>query len=269
MKRIIALALLIGLLFRLDAANAQIYEPFSQWRVDASLPLQFNTNSLLTPTNSQSDFFTSPYLKLSALGTLDSTTSYSVYVNGGPDAFARVQTANDALAVAGGKFQKTFRNFAVGAIYERALVYDGVFRSLLYQANDFSGYVGYGYDNGAGLTIKPSFLTTYRSADVSSAERFSYTLKADIQQNLTKNVLVFFTPKLKYLAYTAGISSGKRNTDPSILGGLTYNISDDLSLTASVEYDRQWSNVAGNNFANTIFLLSADFGHTYELRALK
>ena len=44
---------------------------FDAFQVDASLPLQFSTNTLLTPTNARSDFWSSPSLKLTALGSLE------------------------------------------------------------------------------------------------------------------------------------------------------------------------------------------------------
>src|SRR5260221_11289501 len=99
-------------LFDATSASGQTYEPFSKLRVDASLPLQWNTNSLLTPTNALSDFFVSPSAKLSFLGNLDPTLSYRVYVAGNPDVYTRIRPADDGVATIGGRFDKTFGNFS-------------------------------------------------------------------------------------------------------------------------------------------------------------
>ncbi|WP_316181181.1 hypothetical protein [Bradyrhizobium sp. SZCCHNRI1009] len=126
---------------------------FSAWQLDASLPLQFGANSLLAPVYSQSDLFVSPSLKLSALGELDQTTTLSIYATGGPDAFTRVRISDDGWATTGGNIQKAFGKFGVGAIYEHSLIYDGVFRTLLFQANDFSAFAGYKYASSSKLTV--------------------------------------------------------------------------------------------------------------------
>jgi hypothetical protein len=251
------------LLIGVGPTFAQSYVPFSSVRIDASFPLQYSTNSLLSSSGFRSDAYISPYFKLSALGEVNSTTSYSIYASGGPDIFSRIQTANDALATLGGKFQRQFGDFAVGAIYEHGLIYDGVFKTLLFQADDFTAYAGYKYSNDTGLTVKPSISAAYRLSDQASAQRFLATLKAELQQSLTKELSLFLTPKLRYYAFTDGISVGRRDTRPSILGGFTYSINDDVSVTTSAEYDRRWSNVTGKDFQNFVFLVSLDYGHTF------
>jgi hypothetical protein len=263
MKKTFALTAMLIALSKSTFVYGQSLEPFSQFQIDASLPLQFNTNSLITTTNSQSDFFASPFLKLSTLGNLSPTLSYSIYASTAPDAYARVKAADDAAAIVGGKIVKAICDYKIGAIYEHSLTYDGVFRSLLFQADDFSGFVGYAHKNAAGFTFAPSAMTTYRAADLASAERVVVTVKAEMQQDLTKSLSAFLTPKIRYYGYTAGTASGRRDTYPSLLGGLTYAADKDWGVTASVEYDQRWSNVLSANFTNTIFLLSLDFTHTY------
>ena len=52
---------------------------------------------------------------------------------------------------------------------------------------------------------------------------------------------------------------------PSALIELDYSLNKDVTLGASIEFDRQWSNRATSNFTNVIFLVSATFGHRYDL----
>jgi len=248
-------------------ASAQTNEPFSQWRIDASLPLQFGTNSLLTQTNSRSDLFVSPSAKLSALGDLDKTTSYSIYAAGNPDAYTRVVTADDGVATFGGRIDQAqiLGNFSAGAIYNHSLLFNGLYKSLLFQANDFSGYIGYTYENkAAGFSVVPSFMTTYRLADVAAQDRFLFTLKAAITQALSKSLSITVTPTLRYYDFTDGTAAGKRNTLPSIVGAITYKLNKDVSLSGSIEYDRRWSNRAGNNYEDLVFLASVNFAHAYD-----
>jgi hypothetical protein len=265
MRKLLTAVAVVVLLLKTADAWAQTDRLFPQYRLDASLPFQFSTNALLTPTNPQSDFYNSPFLKLS-LGNinLNPMLSYSIYATAGPDAFARVRTADDAAATVGGQIQETIGNFAVGGIYEHDLIYDGVFRTLLFQSDDLTGFVGYGYSNSTGLTVKPSFAAAYRFADVSSQERFLFTLKAAVTQQLTKEWSVFLTPRLRYYAFTESTSAGRRDIRSGAVGGITYNITADLSTTGSIEYDTRSSNTPGKYFNDTVFLASLDYGHTFD-----
>lgn len=241
---------------------------FSQFAVDASVPLQFATNTLLTPANTRSDFFLSPSLKLSALGSVDASLGYSIFAYVNPEPYWRVHAADGGFATLGGRVDKDLgNNFRTGAIYEHNWVFDGVFRSLAFQADDFSGFIAYSYGNlrTDGYSIQPSFKTTYRLADIASQDRFLFTLKAVLTKALTKELSFALTPSLKYYVFTDGIAAGKQNIWPSLLGELNYSLSRDVSLGGSVEYDRRWSNRAGSDFTNWIFLASVTFGHTYDL----
>jgi len=256
--------LAVFLLIALERPSpAQTYKLFDAWQLDASIPLQFGTNSLLVPTNAQSDVFVSPNMKLSALGALNATTTYSIYATGGPDAFNRIRAADDGIAAVGGSLQTAFGNLGIGAIYEHNLTYDGLFRTLVFQANDFSAFAGYKYISPFGTSIAPSVMVTYRDADLASADRALFTIKAALSQGLTKDLTFFLTPRLRYYYFTAGATAGRRDTRPSVVSGLAYQLSSDVGITGSVEYDQRWSSTAGRNFTNTVFSLSLDFSHQY------
>jgi hypothetical protein len=107
-------------------------------------------------------------------------------------------------------------------------------------------------------------MVTYREADLASAERVLYTLKVAVTKSLTKDLTLFLTPRLRYYEFTSGATSAQRDTRPSVITGLTYQLNPDLGLTGSVEYDQRWSNTAGRNFTNTVFLVSLDFSHQYK-----
>jgi hypothetical protein len=263
MRKLFATAAVAALLLNTAGAWAQSSEKlFPQYEFDASLPLQFGTNSLLTPTNPQSSFYVSPFLQF-IVGDLKSTTlNYSIYANAGPDIYGRVRTADDGAAAVGGNIQQTVNNFAVGGTYEHGLYYDGVFNTFLFPADDFTGYVGYGYTNGA-LAIKPSISASYRVSDVIAQERLLTTLKAIISDSLiTDKLTLSVIPRLRYYAYTEGTNAGRRDTRAGAVVKLQYLLAQDLSTSGSVEYDSRSSNTAGKSFNDTVFLISLDYSHT-------
>ncbi len=240
---------------------------FDAFKVEASLPLQFSTNALQTPTNVQSDFWSSPSLKLSALRTVDSSLGYQIYFYSNPEPYRRVHAAEDAAETFGARFDKTLdKNFSTGAYYEHTFIFNGLYQSTAYQANDFAGFVGYTYeDKKAGFSFAPVLTAAYRAADDVSQDRFSLKLKADITQKLPDNWKVTVTPGLRYYGFTDGTNAGAWTLLSFLVAELDYNINDDVALGWSVEFDRQRSNVAANNFTNVIFLASISFGHTYDL----
>jgi hypothetical protein len=252
-------------LFGQAPAYGQTFEPFNQLKVESSLPLQFATNTLHTTTAPRSDFFASPSFKLSAIEIVDPTLNYRIYVATNPDAYPRVTTADDGAVTVGGRFDKTLGNFNTGGIYNHTLAFDGIYRTLLFQANDFASFVGYTYDNNAGLTIQPSAMATYRVTDLPAQDRFLLTLKADVTRTFMEKLSFTLTPTLRYYAFDNGTSAGRRDFFPSLVGAVSYKINDDLSVGGSVEYDRRSSNVAAANYENWIFLASVTYGHTFSL----
>jgi len=267
MKRICVIAGVWLGLFGHAPAYGQAGALFSQFWLDASLPLQFSTNTLQTPANPRSDFWSSPSLKLTAFGTVTPGLTYQTYFYSNPEPYWRVHAAEDAAETFGARVDKALNNnFSTGAYYEHTFAFDGVFRSLSYRANDLAGFVAYKYlDSAAGLTVVPTFTTTYRTADDVSRDRFVFNLKATIIQQLTQKWSLMFLPIVKYYVYTDGTNAGRRDLFPSALIELDYSLNNDVTLGASIEFDRRLSNFAAGNFSNVIFLVSATFGHRYEL----
>ena len=192
--------------------------------------------------------------------------SYSVYALASPDAYARVHTADDAVATVGARVQKSLGNFGIGSFYEHSLEYGDVFNSLQFQANDFNGYIGYSYQT-KGLQVQPLLTVGYRLADLASQDRVLYTLKADITKDLTEDQKwqLVLTPRVRYYSFSQSTNAGRQDTRWDILAGVTYNITKDLSTTASVQYDTRYSNMSAHNFNNTTFALSLDYSHTYRV----
>jgi hypothetical protein len=254
-------------LFGQAPANGQAGALFETFRIESSLPLQFGTNALLTPTNAKSDFYLSPSMQFTALGTIDKTLSYQVYIGGGPDGYLRVKAANDGATTVGARLDKALGAFTVSGYYESNWIFDGIYRNELFRADDFAGYVSYMYQNSTGLTVTPSFTTTYRRADDINQDRWLFILKSPFNQKVSDKISISLTPALRYFVFTDGTAAGKRNVIPSVVAAVNYKLTNDVGLTGSVEYDRRWSNRVGNDYTNVIFLASVNFAHDYSLPA--
>ena len=251
-------------LFGQAPAYGQAGALFDTFRIDASLPLQFGTNVLLTPTNGKSDFYLSPSMQFTAMGSFDKTLAYQVYIGGYPDGYSRIFSANDGNTTLGARLDKTLGAFMISGFYESNWIFDGIYRNELFRADDFAGYVGYTYQY-KDLTVVPSFTTFYRLADDITQNRWLFLLKAQATLDLSKQLSISFTPAARYYVFTDGISQGKQNFFPSAVAAITYKLNGDVSLVGSLEYDRRWSNRAGNDFTDVIFLASVNFGHNYPL----
>jgi hypothetical protein len=70
---------------------------------------------------------------------------------------------------------------------------------------------------------------------------------------------------LRYYTYLDGAAEGKRNARPNVLSELNYAVTDEVTLTGSMEYDRRWSNRMGLDYTNWLFLAAVTFGTTYDL----
>lgn len=240
---------------------------FNTFRIESSLPIKYTTNSLLAPTNTRADSYLSPSMQFSALGMIDKTLTYQVYVGGGPDSYQRVKEANGAASTIGASLDKTLSAFTVGGYYESNWIFDGIYRNELFRADDLAGYVSYKYQNTTGLTVVPTFTTAYRRADDINQDRWLFTLKSAFKQVVSDKISILITPGVRYFVFTDGTAAGKRNVIPSIVGAINYKLTDDVGLTGSVEYDRRWSNRPGLDFTNVIFLASVNFAHSYKLLA--
>lgn len=184
-------------------------------------------------------------MQFTALGMIDKTLTYQVYVGGGPDRYLRVNEANDGGTTLGGRLDKALGAFTVSGYYESNWIFDGIYRNELFRADDFAAYVGYTYQNKTGLTIVPSFTSAYRLADDINQDRWLFTFKSAFAQVLSDKIKIVVTPALRYFVFTDGIAAGKRNVIPSLIGAINYKLTDDYGLTGSVEYDRRWSNRTG------------------------
>src|SRR5262245_20332593 len=210
--------------------------------IDGSLPIQYTNNAFRAPVGTVQDFFTSPFLKLSANGDLHPNLSYSIYGSGGIDKFFQHTDADDALATAGANLSAKAGSLTFGTIYEHNYAYDGIYRSLLFIADDVTGYVRYNIVAPFGLIAKPSLAASYRFADEPSAQRYLYTLKLDLSQKITDNLSLVSTPKIRFYSFTDGINNGRHDQLFSMSGGLRYAFSPEVSLTTSASYEHRNSN---------------------------
>jgi hypothetical protein len=265
-----AICLAVDIAYSADAAivvkETTTQYPTAEIGLDGSLPIQYSSNALSTANNPQGDFLVSPFLQLSLGGALSKDIGYSVYINGGTDVYSRITEADGSLSTHGAKITKKVDNWLFGASFDRNLFFDGMFREFLFVGNDFTAFAQYKFVAGS-LTVKPTVSAGYRIADLSSQDRGLFSGKVDVEYTLTKMWAAVGTGRLRYYVFTEGTNDGRRDLLATGSAGLKYNISDDVTLTATVGFERRFSNVAIREYTNFTALSSLDF--SYVLAKLK
>ena len=94
--------LLCAIFFGLGSASAaaeQLQAP--NIVIDGSIPLQYTTNVRRSAQDRVSDYYTSPYFKVSAAGELQDDFRYSLYASTGVDKYFRFTDSDFTAATAG------------------------------------------------------------------------------------------------------------------------------------------------------------------------
>lgn len=255
--------LLVLALFELGAvaeAGEQIRTP--ELRLDGSIPLQYSNNVTRSPQNKVSDWYVSPYLKLSATGELISDVRYSLYASSGVDQYERIVGSNFSAATAGFELKQRFGAFEVGGSIERNYFYDGFYTQQFDTANDFSLFLRYAYVNSAETAkVRPSMTFTTRTSDNFTVQRDLFNFKVDLERKIADGWWAFLTPRLRVYDFV-NRQSGRIDVISSISTGLRYDVTKDISLTSGVGYESRTSGVSGRNYNSMIVGVSLDFSYT-------
>jgi len=267
MRRYVQCVTVSMLLAGIGTVSAEQPKLFPQIGIDASLPLQWSNNVLTAPSDYQGDGSTSPYLKLSVgqLSPTEDTLGYSVYTTATGDVYNRIRDAESALATIGANLTAVRGHYVFGGYFEHTYLYDGFYRQRVFTADDVSLFVQRKFVfKDIGLLIKPSFAPAYRFADLDLARRAAYTFKIDVKKQIAEKYYFVATPKVKFLQYTDGANSDRRDWISSISAGVEYDVSDDLSINANAGYEKRSSNFAGRDYDAFTVGLSIDFSRTFD-----
>jgi hypothetical protein len=240
-------------------AGEQIRTP--ELKLDGSIPLQYSTNVTRSSQNRVSDWYISPYLKLSASGELLDDVRYSFYGSTGDDKYDRITSSDFSAATAGFDVKQRFGAFEVGGSIERNYFYDGIYNKQFDTANDFSLFLRYAYVNSAGTAkVRPSMAFTVRTGDDFSVKRDLFNFKVDFERKIADGWWVFLTPRLRVYDYV-NRDSGRNDVISSASVGLRYDITKDISLTSGIGYESRTSGLSGHNYNGMIAGVSLDFSY--------
>jgi hypothetical protein len=232
--------------------------PLPTFTFIGSLPGQFTDNAFLTPTNRIGDLTVGPFFKAAVAEHFTSAVTLSAYASSSFDKFRNEDTADDAKATLGTRLQIQAGDLAFGAYYEHVYVFDGIYKKTLFIADEINGFAQYKYVAPFAMIIRPSVNIAYRFADDRSVQRYLFTGKFDLEQPLTTTLSLVATGRLRYFAFTDGTNLGRRDLIPSISGGFRQALTDEISFTPTIAYERRYSNREARRYNNLTIGASLD-----------
>jgi hypothetical protein len=175
-------------------------------------------------------------------GKLSSDISYRLYGRSAFNALAEETFANETFALVGARLTKTVWDWRTSVSYEHRFEYAGVYRDLLFMADDFMISTTRDYSWGP-FTVSPAAQFGYRFADGAEAERYRLDPLLPIEANLISRWSIVATPLLEAYWFTAGRNDGRQDMVYSASLGLRYSIASNVSLMMSANYEWRASNV--------------------------
>lgn len=225
-------------------------------RVEGSFPVQYT--EALRGSSRQEGVIGAPYLNVLAVRELQPGLTAAAFVEGGHAPLGQFRDTDNTFGSFGGNIVKRWEQFHLGAGLERTHFYDGMFGPLNDIANDVNVFGRYLWRPSADLRITPSAVANLRFDDSFSAERYTATVRADIERRLVGSWWIVAVPRLRYATYV-GDEAGRKDFTASIVGGLKYEFNDNVSVRMLAGYENRMSNVADKNRERFITGVSLDF----------
>lgn len=245
MRKLNALAGAVGLLGMQPAlAGDETTQPLTQrpWGVFVSFSPTYSNNALLSRSDRRRDIYANPDVMLRLDGKLSSDISYRLYGRSSFNAFAEETFASETFALVGARLTKTLWDWRTSVSFEHRFEYSGVYRDLLFIADDLMISTTRNYSWGP-FTVSPTAQFGYRFADVAEAERYRLDLLLPIEVKLISRWSIVATPLLEAYWFTGGLNDGRQDIVYSASLGLRYSIASNMSLTTSANYEWRTSNV--------------------------
>lgn len=227
--------------------------------LDGSLPIQYSDNVTRVMSNKESDFYFSPYFKVSATGEVSEGVRYSLYASAGMDTLYKYTDSDLSNGTLGFQLKKRWDALEVGGFFERNYYFNKLYDGVFDTANDIGFFVRYNYIDPTGnWKIRPGMTITTRTTDTFAVERDLFHFKVDFERRLADRWWIFLTPRLRIYDYVDR-SSGRIDAISSIGTGIRYEVTENIDLTSSIAYESRASGVAGRNYNNMIAGVSLDF----------
>lgn len=245
---------LSAVLFAVGAGESVAQGVPLEIRGEGSFPLQYiETNS----ATRQHKTLYGPYLGLAALAHPQPDLTTSIFADVGNSLLGQFRENDNTFASYGANFVKRWGAFSAGGSIEHTYFYDGTFSSVRSTANDLNVFARYNWRPNPDLRIAPSVTTTARAENDFSIERYSYSLRVDIEQRLVGAWWFIARPRVRYSDYV-GREAGRRDTSLSMVAGLRYEFNDNIAFTTLAGVEERASNVPGRSFERFVVGASID-----------
>ncbi len=238
------------------AAQGDGPAPSFEWRAAGSIPLQYVETS--TPRGDRQTLNGIPYLALTATAHLPSDVSASIFANGGHGQLGSFRDNDNTFASAGSSIARRWGAFTAGVSFDHTNYFDGAFQERTNVANEFNLFASYRWTPNPGLRIRPSIGATMRMDETFAVERYSYTARLDIEQQISGRLWWVVSPRFRALDYV-GSEAGRHDMRLAAVTGLKYVINDNMSARFLVGFDSRTSTVASRAAEKFTVGASIDF----------
>ena len=199
-----------------------------------------------------------PFFRVVSTTELQPDLNASVFAEGGHDPLGRFRDNDNTSASFGGNIAKRWGGFSVGMGLEHSYFYNGVFERAPNVANGINVSARYAWRPSNNLRITPSVNATARFDDELALQRYLYGARLEIEQRLIGSWWLVATPRVRY-SEGVGNTAGRRDVTLSIVSGLKYRFTEEISFVTLVGYENRASNVAGRSMDRFVAGASLDF----------
>jgi len=224
--------------------------------VEGSLPVQY-VETRRSGTRQES-WIAEPYLAVRASHWIEPDLRTSVFANGGHDPLGSFRDSANTVASFGANLVKSWGSLSTGVSVEHSYYYDGVFGPPNMIANDVNIFARYEFRPNRDLRITPELVGTVRADDGFDVSRYTYSFRTEVEQRLIGSWWWVVKPRIRYAAYV-GDESGRHDLTLSIVSGLRYQFTENVSFLAVAGYETRDSNIAGKSFDKLVGGVGLDF----------
>jgi len=228
------------------------------WSVVGSISPSYTTNALFSRDDRRRDVFWEPDVTLRLDGKFTPDLSWRLYTRSSFEQFAQERLGDVAIVRFGGRLTQNVAGWRLTGNYEHRIDFDGIYRSVAFNADDVMGSIGRDFTIG-NTTLSPMIALNYRFADLPEARRYRFDALLAIEVKLDDKWSVTSLPFIEAFWFTDGLNNGRRDQIYSVSLGLKYNIASNISLTTSGVYEVRNSNVPLRHYTDFTIGPKLDF----------
>lgn len=228
------------------------------WSLVGTVAPTYTTNTFFTRNNPVPDGYWEPDMTLRVDGRFSPDLSWRLYTRSSFEQFSRERFADVSIARFGGRLTQNIAGWRLTGNYEHRIDYDGIYRSVAFDADDVMGSIAKDFTLGNAV-ISPIVALNYRFSDLAEARRYRFDVIVPIEVKLSEKWSVTSTPFFEGFWFVDGLNNGRRDQIYSVSLGLKYNVARNISLTASGAYEIRTSNVPLRHYTDFTIGPKLDF----------